>query len=92
MAVWTVIVMLLAMPAAYALAIRPVPKWRDVLFFFISTKFLPIVASILPIWISPRSWNLIGTRTVLIILYIGDQPAARDLDDCARSSWRFRAS
>ena len=32
----TVIVMLLALPAAYALAIRPVPKWRDVLFFFIS--------------------------------------------------------
>jgi len=40
----TVIVMLLALPAAYALAIRPVPKWRDVLFFFISTKFLPIAA------------------------------------------------
>ena len=39
----TIIVMLLALPAAYALAIRPVPKWRDVLFFFISTKFLPIV-------------------------------------------------
>src|SRR3954454_12355886 len=37
------IVMLLAIPAAYALAIRPVHKWRDVLFFFISTKFLPVV-------------------------------------------------
>src|SRR6476620_11929615 len=34
----TLIVMLLALPAAYALAIRPVPKWRDVLFFFISLK------------------------------------------------------
>src|SRR3954468_12247095 len=29
----TVIVLLLAIPAAYALAIRPVGKWRDVLFF-----------------------------------------------------------
>lgn len=66
----TVIVMLLALPAAYALAIRPVPKWRDVLFFFISTKFLPIVASIFPIYVYAEKWNLIGTRTILIILYV----------------------
>jgi len=66
----TVIVMLLALPAAYALAIRPVPKWRDVLFFFISLKFLPIVASIFPIYVYAQKWNLIGTRTILIVLYI----------------------
>jgi sorbitol/mannitol transport system permease protein len=66
----TVIVMLLALPAAYALAIRPVPKWRDVLFFFISIKFLPVVASIFPIYVYAQKWNLIGTRTILIILYI----------------------
>jgi sorbitol/mannitol transport system permease protein len=66
----TVIVMLLALPAAYALAIRPVPKWRDVLFFFISIKFLPIVASIFPIYVYAQKWNLIGTRTILIVLYI----------------------
>jgi len=69
-AVSTVIVLLLALPAAYALAIRPVHKWRDVLFFFISTKFLPVVASIFPIYVYAQKWNLIGTRTVLIILYI----------------------
>jgi sorbitol/mannitol transport system permease protein len=65
------IVLALAIPAAYALAIRPVPKWRDVLFFFISTKFLPVVASILPIWILARNFNLLNTRWVLIILYTG---------------------
>jgi ABC-type sugar transport system, permease component len=65
----TTIVMLLALPAAYALAIRPVHKWKDVLFFFISTKFLPIVASIFPIYVYAEKWNLIGTRTILIILY-----------------------
>jgi sorbitol/mannitol transport system permease protein len=69
-AVSTAIVMLLALPAAYALAIRPIHKWRDVLFFFISTKFLPIVASIFPIYVYAQKWNLIGTREVLIILYI----------------------
>src|SRR5260370_30878967 len=66
----TIIVMLLALPAAYALAIRPVPKWRDVLFFFISLKFLPIVASVFPIYVYAQKWNLLGTRTILIILYI----------------------
>jgi sorbitol/mannitol transport system permease protein len=65
----TVIVLLLAIPAAYALAIRPVPKWRDVLFFFISTKFLPVVASILPLWILARDADLLNTRLVLMILY-----------------------
>jgi sorbitol/mannitol transport system permease protein len=67
----TVIVMLLAVPCAFALAIKPVPKWRDVLFFFISTKFLPVVASILPIWILAKNLELLNTRLVLIILYTG---------------------
>jgi len=65
----TALAMLLAIPAAYALAIRPMRKWRDVLFFFISTKFLPIVGIIMPIWIIARDLNLLGTRTVLVILY-----------------------
>ena len=67
----TVVVLLLAIPAAYALAIRPVPKWRDVLFFFISTKFLPVVAAILPLWILAREFDLLNTRLVLMILYTG---------------------
>jgi sorbitol/mannitol transport system permease protein len=70
-AVSTVVVLLLAIPAAYALAIRPVPKWRDVLFFFISTKFLPVVAAILPLWILARNLDLLNTRLVLMILYTG---------------------
>jgi sorbitol/mannitol transport system permease protein len=65
----TLIVLALAIPAAYALAIKPVVKWRDVLFFVISTKFLPVVASILPLWILARDLELLNTRPVLIILY-----------------------
>jgi sorbitol/mannitol transport system permease protein len=65
----TLIVLALAIPAAYALAIRPVPRWRDVLFFFISTKFLPIVASILPIWVLAEHFDKLNTRTVLVVLY-----------------------
>ena len=65
----TLIVLALAIPAAYALAVKPVYKWRDVLFFFISTKFLPVVAAILPVGILARELALLNTRLVLIILY-----------------------
>jgi len=65
----TVIVLILAIPAAYSLAIRPIQKWQDVLFFFISTKFLPIAAAILPLWILARDLGLLNSRLALIILY-----------------------
>jgi sorbitol/mannitol transport system permease protein len=65
----TALVLAMAIPAAYALAINPIPKWRDVLFFFISTKFLPIVASILPIWIIASTFDQLNTLIVLVVLY-----------------------
>jgi polyol transport system permease protein len=65
----TVLVIVLAVPAAYSLAIRPMKRWRDVLFFFISTKFLPIVGAIMPLWIIARDLDLLNTRTILIVLY-----------------------
>jgi sorbitol/mannitol transport system permease protein len=65
----TAFVLAMAIPAAYALAINQIPRWRDVLFFFISTKFLPIVASILPIWIIASNLHRLNTLTVLIVLY-----------------------
>jgi sorbitol/mannitol transport system permease protein len=67
----TVIVILLAVPAAYALAIRPVQKWRDVLFFFISTKMMPVAAGIVPLYLIARDLDLLNTRLVLVILYVG---------------------
>ena len=65
----TVIVIALALPAAYALAIRPIRKWRDVLFFFISTKMLPIVGAIIPLFIIARDLNILDTQRLLILLY-----------------------
>ena len=70
-AVSTLIVLVMAIPAAYALSIRPIPRWRDVLVFFISTKFLPVVAAILPIWIIAKNLNLLNSELALIILYSG---------------------
>ncbi len=65
----TLLVLLLATPAAYALSMRPVAKWRDVLFFFISTKMLPVVAAIVPIYLAVREVGLLDSIPTLIILY-----------------------
>ena len=65
----TVLVLALAIPAAYALSIRPVRKWTDVLFFFLSTKMLPVVAGILPIYLIAQNTGLLDTIYLLVILY-----------------------
>jgi sorbitol/mannitol transport system permease protein len=67
----TVLVLLLALPASYALSISPVGKWRDSLFFFISTKMLPIVAAIVPIYIVARDVHLLDNVYALVLLYAG---------------------
>ena len=65
----TILVLLLSFPAAYALSIRPVRKWTDVLFFFLSTKMLPIVAGILPLYLIAQKTHLLDNIWYLIILY-----------------------
>jgi len=75
----TALVMVLAIPAAYGLALRQTKKWKDVLFFFISTRFLPAAGVIVPLYLifSPRGdpelfdfgLDLLGTMRGLIILY-----------------------
>jgi len=65
----TILVLLLAIPAAYALSIRPVRKWTDVMFFFLSTKMLPAVAGLLPIYLFAQFTGLLDNLWWLGILY-----------------------
>jgi sorbitol/mannitol transport system permease protein len=65
----TILVLLLAIPAAYALSVYPVRRWRDGLFFFISTKMLPIVAAIGPLYVIALHTHLLDSIWLLIILY-----------------------
>ncbi|WP_112469051.1 carbohydrate ABC transporter permease [Streptomyces triticisoli] len=65
----TLLTLLLALPAAYALSIRPVKKWTDVLFFFLSTKMLPLVAALLPIYLFAKNTGLLDNIWALVILY-----------------------
>jgi sorbitol/mannitol transport system permease protein len=65
----TVLVLLLAIPAAYALSIRPVRKWTDVMFFFLSTKMLPVVAGLLPLYLFAQWAHILDNIWYLLILY-----------------------
>ncbi|KAA2258055.1 carbohydrate ABC transporter permease [Solihabitans fulvus] len=65
----TVLVLLLAVPAAYALSIRPVRKWTDVMFFFLSTKMMPVVAGLLPVYLFAQKVGLLDNISYLVVLY-----------------------
>jgi sorbitol/mannitol transport system permease protein len=65
----TALAIALALPAAYALSIAPVAGWRDSLFFFISTKMLPVAGAIIPLYIIAKNLHLLDKPLVLIILY-----------------------
>lgn len=65
----TLLVLLLAVPAAYALSIKPVEKWTDVMFFFLSTKFLPPIAALLPVYLIVKEIGMLDNVYTLVILY-----------------------
>jgi sorbitol/mannitol transport system permease protein len=64
-----ILVLLLAVPAAYALSIKPVEKWTDVMFFFLSTKFLPPIAALLPIYLIVKQIGTLDNVYTLVFLY-----------------------
>ena len=68
-AVSTILVLLLGVPAAFALSLRPVRKTSDALFFFMSTKMLPVVAAILPLYVIVSNMGLLDNIWALVVLY-----------------------
>lgn len=65
----TALVILLAFPAAYALSIRPIKNSSSVLFFALTTKFMPLVASILPLYLFALNTGLLDNIWLLVLLY-----------------------
>jgi sorbitol/mannitol transport system permease protein len=65
----TLLVIGLGLPAAYALSVRPIEKWQDALFFFLSTRMLPVVGAIVPIYIIARDINMLDNVWTLVVLY-----------------------
>lgn len=66
----TLLVIVLAIPASYALAVRKVRRWTDVMFFFLSTKFLPVAAGLVPLYVIALQVHALNHVWFLIILYM----------------------
>ncbi|GAB0120089.1 carbohydrate ABC transporter permease [Acidisoma sp. 7E03] len=65
----TLVSLLLALPAAYAMAFYPSPRTRGVLMWMLSTKMMPAVGVLVPIYLLFRDLHLLDTRSGLIGIY-----------------------
>ncbi|HWL89584.1 MAG TPA: hypothetical protein VNO21_27460, partial [Polyangiaceae bacterium] len=61
----TVLGMLVAVPAAYAFAFHPTARTRSTLLWMLSTKMLPGVGVLVPIYLLARDANLLDSTTAL---------------------------
>jgi sorbitol/mannitol transport system permease protein len=66
----TALALVLAVPAAFAMAFYPTARTRGTLLWMLSTKMLPAVGVLMPIYLIVRSADLLDTRTALIIIYM----------------------
>jgi sorbitol/mannitol transport system permease protein len=65
----TLLALVLAIPAAYAMAFHPTERTRGTLLWMLSTKMLPSVGVLVPIYLLFRTLGLLDTRTGLVIVY-----------------------
>jgi len=64
----TLIGLIIAVPAAWAMAFVPGKRTKDVLMWMLSTKMLPPVGVLVPIYLIFRDFGLLDTRTGLVIV------------------------
>jgi sorbitol/mannitol transport system permease protein len=64
----TLLALLLAIPAAYAMAFHPTRRTRGVLLWMLSTKMLPPVGVLMPVYVIFRAFHLLDTRSGLTVI------------------------
>jgi sorbitol/mannitol transport system permease protein len=71
----TLIAMLIAIPAAWAMAFAPTKRTKDILLWMLSTKMMPAVGVMVPIYLIYRDFGLLDTRVgLVIVLCLGNLP------------------
>lgn len=65
----TLLAFLISIPAAFSLAYYPTRRSKDVVFWMISTRFMPPVGVIVPLYTLYLNANLLDTRIGLILIY-----------------------
>jgi sorbitol/mannitol transport system permease protein len=64
----TLIGLIIAIPAAWAMVFSPTKRTKDVLMWMLSTKMMPPVGALIPIYLMFRNSGLLDTRTGLVII------------------------
>ena len=64
----TLLGLIIAIPAAWAMAFSPTKRTKDVLMWMLSTKMMPPVGALIPIYLMFRNSGLLDTRTGLVIV------------------------
>ncbi|TPW28158.1 carbohydrate ABC transporter permease [Pararhizobium mangrovi] len=64
----TVLGLVVAIPAAWAMAFSPTKHTKDVLMWMLSTKMLPAVGVLVPIYLFLRNVGLLDTRIALVVI------------------------
>jgi sorbitol/mannitol transport system permease protein len=71
----TLIALLIAIPAAWSMAFSPTKRTKDVLLWMLSTKMMPPVGVLVPVYLIYRDVGLLDSLTGLIfILCLGNLP------------------
>lgn len=65
----TLLGLALAAPAAYAMAFYPGKKTKDILMWMLSTKMMPAVGALMPIYVLAQASELLDTRLGLTIIF-----------------------
>ncbi len=65
----TLLGLAIAAPAAYAMAFYPSKATKDVLMWMLSTKMMPAVGALMPIYVLAQSSNMLDSLTALVIIF-----------------------
>ena len=65
----TIFALIIAVPSAYSMAFFPGKYTKDILLWMLSTKMLPAVGVLMPIYLLADAAGLLDTKTVLIIIF-----------------------
>ena len=65
----TLLALIIAVPAAYAMAFSPTKYTKDILLWMLSTKMLPAVGVLVPIYLIAQSVGLLDNILVLVIIF-----------------------
>jgi sorbitol/mannitol transport system permease protein len=65
----TVLGLLIAAPAAYSMAFSPTKRTKDILMWMLSTKMMPAVGALIPVYVMAQTAHLLDTKIALIIVF-----------------------